>query len=105
MALNQDYYQLWFESFKIDSTAGHRDPIQLHLVKDQDLPIEILDECKNRSIDPFSLLTECNKNLFYDYPVGTKYLLKSKLTNREEGGLFFYTYYGWSPLKIIKAKN
>lgn len=102
MALKQDYYQLWFESFQIDSTSGHRDPVQLHLIPDQDLPIEIQDECDKRSVDPYSLLTECSKNLFYDYPIGTKFLLKSKLTDREGKGIFFYTSFQWSPLKIEK---
>jgi hypothetical protein len=102
MALDQNYYKLWFESFRIDSTSGRRDPIQLHLIPGQDLPMKILDECNNRSVDPYSLLTARSKKLFYDYPVGTKFLLKSKLTDQEEEGLYFYTYYGWSPLKIIE---
>lgn len=106
MALKKDYHKLWFESFRLDSTSGHRDEIQLHLEYGQDLPTNVLKICTERSIDPFSLLTECSKNLLYDYQVGTKFLLKSKLTDRENGGLFFYTHYKWEPFKILgPSKN
>lgn len=60
-------------------------------------------ECANGSVSPFDLLTECNRGLFYDYPVGTKFKLKVKLTDREKGGLFFYTYFGWVPLDISSS--
>jgi hypothetical protein len=100
MALDQNYYQLWFHSFKVGPTSGHRDPIQLKLVGGQNLPEEIVEECQARSVNPFELLTECSKKLFYDYPVGTKFLLKAKLTDREEKGMFFYTSYRWKPFGI-----
>ena len=102
MALNQDYYFLWFENFRLENTSGHSDPIQLHLVSGQDLPDEILSVCEERSLEPFDLLTECSKNLFYDYPVSTRFLLKAKLTDREKKGTFFYTSYKWPPKDIIK---
>jgi hypothetical protein len=100
MALEQNYYCLWFESFRLKSTSGHNSNIQLKLVVGQDLPKEILQECGKRSTDPFSLLTECSKKLFNDYQVGTQFLLKAKLTDREGHGLFFYNYHGWKPFEI-----
>ncbi len=100
MALDQNYYQLWFHSFKPANTSGHRDPIQLKLVEGQKLPPEIDDECRARSINPFELLTECSKKLFYDFPLGTRFLLKAKLTDREEKGMFFYTSYRWKPFMV-----
>ena len=100
MALEQNYYSLWFESFRIKSTSGHKSEVQLRLVAGQDLPKEIIQECSTRSISPFSLLTECSKKLFTNYPVGAKFLLKAKLTDREGQGLFFYNYHGWKPFKI-----
>lgn len=103
MALDQSYYQLWFHSFRIQNTSGRRDPVQLKLLPNQKLPIEIIDECASRSIDPFVLVTECNKKLFYDYPVGTKFLLKAKLTDRKGVGLFFYTSFRWKPVQINEA--
>ena len=104
MALNQNYYFLWFESFEIGNTSGHSDPIQLHLIAGQDLANEIQSVCKERSLNPFELLTECSKSLFYDYPVSTKFLLKAKLTDREKKGTFFYTSYKWVPKEIIKPE-
>ena len=42
MALDQNYYSLWFESFRLASTSGHRDPIQIKLIPGQNIPIEML---------------------------------------------------------------
>lgn len=103
MALDQNYHTLWFESFRLTKISWHRDPIQLKLVSGQKLPLEILDECDSRKTNPFELVTECSKSLFYDHPVGTKFLLKAKLTDREGVGLFFYTYYRWKPTQIDSA--
>ncbi len=100
MALDQSYYQLWFHSFELANASGHRDPIQLKLVEGQKLPTEISEECLVRSLDAFELLTECSKSLFYDHPIGTKFLLKAKLTDREQKGTFFYTSYKWKPIKV-----
>jgi hypothetical protein len=102
MALEQNYHKLWFESFKLEQTSGHRDPIQLKLVPKQKLPAEIVELCESRSVDPYTLLTGCNKDYFFKYPVGTQFLLKAKLTDREGGGLYYYSYYRWSPIKVIE---
>ena len=102
MALNQQYYRLWFESFRLSNTSGHRDAVQLKLHPQQKLPPAITEECKSRSIDPYSLLTQCNRDLFNNYPVGTQFHLKAKLNDREGGGLFFSSYHGWKPIEIIE---
>lgn len=103
MALDQSYYQLWFHSFRLENTSGHRSSVQLKLIPNQELPNEIIDESALRLVDPFVLVTECSRKLFYDYPVGTKFLLKAKLTDREGVGLFFYTSFRWKPLQINAA--
>lgn len=59
-------------------------------------------ECANKGIAPYDLLTEYSRSLFYDYPVGTEFLLKTKLTDKEGGGTFFYTHYKWDPFEIIE---
>lgn len=100
MALNQNYYELWFESFRLKYTAGHISEIQLKLVPGQSLPQEISTECKSRDVDPFILLAECNTDLFTMHPVGTKFLLKAKLTDREGSKPFFYNYYRWQPIEV-----
>jgi hypothetical protein len=44
---------------------------------------------------PPGLRVECSKNLSRDYPVGTKFRIKAKLTDREDDGEFLYSYFGW----------
>lgn len=101
MALEQDYYSLWFESFRLLNTSGHIDPVQLRLKTGQKIPSEIEAECKRRGVDPHDLLTECKKDYMRKYPVGTKFHLKAKLTDKENGGMFFYSYFGWKPYEIV----
>lgn len=101
MALEQSYYRLWFESFRLLYQSGHTEPVQLHLMTGQKIPDEIAKECKRRDVDPHDLLTECKKDFIREYPVGTKFHLKVKLTDRENGGMFFYSYFGWKPYEII----
>ena len=105
MALSQGYHEMWFESFYIYPIGGRRDPIQLKLVKKQDLAKEIINECASRPVDPYALVTECSKNLFYDYPVGTKFFLKAKLTDRRGSNPFFYTNFNWPPLEIVQSER
>lgn len=105
MALIQDYHELWFESFELTNSSGHRDKIALRLKEPQKLPSQVTKTCKKRGNNPFQLLTECSRSLFYDYPVGTKFLLKTKLTDKEGGGQFFYTHYKWKPLDTQPPKS
>ena len=104
MALAQNYNKLWFESFLLSSTSGHKDAVQLRLKRGQDLHQEIVDECHARSVDPYSLVTSRNRKLSNNYPVGTEFLIKAKLNDRDGGGLFFYTSYKWEPYEIVEAK-
>ena len=103
MALQQNYYPLWFKSFRLPNTSGHRNAIQLSLKQKQTLPLEIVAECKARNQKPTDLLTECKRDYFTKFPEGTKFLLKAKLTDREGRTLFFYSSYRWKALKIVKS--
>jgi hypothetical protein len=38
---------------------------------------------------------ECSKVLTRDFPVGTRFRIKAKLTDKESGGEFLYSYFGW----------
>jgi hypothetical protein len=49
---------------------------------------------------PSTLHVECSKRLVTDYPVGTKFRIKAKLTDRLGDGEFLYSYYGW-PFEIV----
>lgn len=44
---------------------------------------------------PSSLAVECSKELSNNYPVGTKFLLQAKLTDRKGGGEYLYSYFRW----------
>ena len=44
---------------------------------------------------PTSMHVECAKKLVTDYPVGTRFRLRAKLTDREGGGEYLYSYFGW----------
>lgn len=101
MALEQNYHRLWFESFRLLYQSGHADSVQLRLRHGQKIPDEIEKECKHRGIASHDLLTECKKDFMRKYPVGTMFHLKAKLTDRENGGMFFYSYFGWKPYEII----
>jgi hypothetical protein len=43
---------------------------------------------------------ECSKILSRDYPVGTRFRIKAKLTDKEDGGEFLYSYFGWKFEKL-----
>lgn len=38
---------------------------------------------------------ECSKKLSRNYPVGTRFRIWAKLTDREGSGDFLYSYFGW----------
>jgi hypothetical protein len=42
------------------------------------------------------MFVECSKDLMNDYPIGTKFRIKAKITSKEGGTPFVYSYYGWS---------
>ncbi|MBK1621087.1 hypothetical protein CKO42_22215 [Lamprobacter modestohalophilus] len=42
-----------------------------------------------------TLRVECSKRLSKNYPVGTKFRIKTKLTDLEGGGEFLYSYFDW----------
>jgi hypothetical protein len=50
---------------------------------------------------PSTLHVECSKKLVTDYPVGTRFRIKAKLTDRLGDGEFLYSYYGWQ-YEVIK---
>jgi hypothetical protein len=42
------------------------------------------------------LSIECSKALTTKHPVGTRFRMRVKLTDRESGGEFLYSYHGWN---------
>jgi len=69
------------ESFKPLSTSGLHGILHIRPVEGQGLP-------KN-------LHVECSKKLSKNYPEGTKFKIRAKLTDREGSGEYLYSYFGW----------
>lgn len=52
--------------------------------------------------DP-SLQVECSKEMIRKYPIGTRFRIWAKLTDREGGRPFLYTSYRWSYDVLARA--
>jgi hypothetical protein len=48
-----------------------------------------------------TLHVECSKRLSKDYPVGTRFRIQAKLTDREGEGSYLYSYFRW-PVEVLK---
>ena len=44
---------------------------------------------------PSGTRVECSKALSRNYRVGTKFRIRAKLTDKEDGGEFLYSHFGW----------
>ena len=42
-----------------------------------------------------NLHVECSKALVRNYPVGSKFMIRAKLTDRAGGGEYVYRHHGW----------
>ncbi|MDR6943029.1 hypothetical protein [Mucilaginibacter pocheonensis] len=80
--MGKDYTEIVVESFLPTSTAGLHGKVHIRPVAGQ---------------DPFlpSMFVECSKELSEDYEVGTKFLIKAKVTSRKGKGVFIYSSYKW----------
>jgi hypothetical protein len=78
-----DYDYIIVESFIPSNTSGRHGQIHIRPVSGQ---------------DPYQkdLFVECSKALSSNYPVGTKFRIKAKLTRRKGGKEFIYSNYTWS---------
>lgn len=81
MAQVNSYEKVLVESFIPDSSSGRHGKVHIR-------PVE------GGKYSP-TLAVECSKKLSKDYPVGTKFLLRAKLTDREGGGEYLYSNYRW----------
>lgn len=79
---NQDYDFIIVESYYPVNTSGLHGPVHIRPMPNQE-PFET------------TLHVECSKDLCYDYPVGTQFKIKAKITQREEGSKFIYSHYSW----------
>lgn len=51
---------------------------------------------------PQSMVVECARSVRHQHPIGTRFQISAKLTDREGGGSFLYSHHSW-PMKVLKA--
>lgn len=78
------YHSIIVESFCPVDTSGRHGSVHVRPAKRQKFSQDLFVECNKELVD-----TE-------RYPVGTKFRLRVKLTDREASTPFLYSYYGWS---------
>lgn len=78
-----DYDFIIVESFISTDTTGRHGLIHIRPVPGQ---------------EPFmtDMFVECSKELTNFYPLGTKFRIKAKITNKEGGTPYIYSHYTWS---------
>lgn len=84
---DEPYVKLEVESYRPSHTSGLHGPVHIRPVAGQDG-------------FPPHLHVRCSKKLSRDYPVGTRFLITAKLSDREGGGEFVESYYGW-PFEVL----
>jgi hypothetical protein len=83
---NKGYSLIIVESFIPDNLSDRHGSIHIRPVTDQ-------QEFKK------TLFVQCSKVLSEDYPLGTKFRIQAKLTNRE-GSPFITSHYSW-PFEVL----
>ena len=80
---DEPYRLLKVESYEVKSTSGKRGKVHI-----RPLPGQWADT---------SLVVECSKKLSDTkvYPVGSRFEIKAKLTDREDGGEYIYSSFRW----------
>ncbi len=87
MAQHGDYKEIIVESYKTTSTSGLHGDVHI-----RPAPNQFYSQ---------ALKVECAKRLSRDYPVGTRFKIRVKLTDREGEGEYLYSYFGW-PVEVLK---
>lgn len=84
MAKNNVYESVLVESYKSNNTSGKHGKIHIRPVAGHKYSSTLQVECSKKLSD-LDL-----------YPLGTKFLIQAKLTDREGGGEYLYSYFRWS---------
>ena len=82
----EPYLEVVVESYRAPATAGLHGSIHV-----RPIPGQVFSP---------SLRVQCSKNLSRDYPVGTKFRIRVKLTDKEARGEFLYSSYRW-PVEVL----
>ena len=78
----EDYNYIVVESFIPDDLSGKHGKVHIRPVEDQ-------------GVFKKEYFVQCSKVLSEDYPVGTKFRIRAKLTNMQ-GTLFISSHYTWA---------
>lgn len=78
---DEDYEWVEVESFVADRTSGLHGKVHVRPVPGQRFPTD--------------LHVECGRQLRKNYPVGTRFRIWAKLTDREGGGEYLYSSWQW----------
>jgi len=89
--LDEPYQLVEVESYSPSSTSGLHGKVHIRPCEGQGFPTK--------------MHVECSKKLSKDYPVGTRFRIKAKLTDREGGGEYLYSYFGWAFEVLEKPKS
>jgi len=81
MAKDNPYVTIIAESFVPEYMSGRHGKVHIRPAPGQPFGQE--------------LSIECSKTLTTSHPVGTRFRMRVKLTDREAGGEFLYSYHGW----------
>lgn len=89
------YSLLVVESFELQNTSGHRDPVQIRPVKGQIFPPTMLLECNRRMVDTSI------------YPAGTKFKAWVRPKQKLDCTPHLYSYHGDEimPITALEAKE
>jgi hypothetical protein len=79
---DEEYRSVIVESFRPANTSGLHGEVHIRPVAGQGLDV--------------NMFVECSKALSRDYPVGTRFRIRAKITDREGSRPFLYSYFGWS---------
>lgn len=89
---DEKYYLIEVESYLPNSTSGLHGKVHIRPVPGQE-------------DFPSTLRVECSKDLSRNYPVGTRFRIKAKLTDLLGGGKFVYSSFQWTYNVISLGKG
>jgi hypothetical protein len=83
MAQDNEYRDVIVESFEPSDRSGRHGAVHVRPMAGQGFDIQLFVECSKKLMDRAL------------YPVGTKFKLRVKLTDRQGGGEFLCSHYSW----------
>lgn len=89
MAQANDYELVLVESYIVNNTSGKHGNVHIRPVEGKKYTSELQVACSKSLSDP-----KC-------FPVGTKFMLQAKLTDRASGGKYLYSHPRWK-YEIVK---